>query len=133
MKLEHAAIWTYQLEAMKNFYETYFEGAAGEKYVNPSNGFSSYFLRFDSGARLELMQMPDIPIHEYEVEAQFTGLIHIAFETESKTKVNELTEQLRNDGYQVIGEPRTTGDGYYESVILDPDKNRVEIMGPVAL
>jgi lactoylglutathione lyase len=133
MKLEHVAIWTYQLEAMRTFYETYFEGATGEKYINSGNGFSSYFLQFDSGARLELMQMPDIPVHQYEVEAQFTGLIHIAFEAESKEKVNELTEQLRNDGYPVIGEPRRTGDGYYESVILDPDKNRVEITGPVTL
>jgi lactoylglutathione lyase len=46
----------------------------------------------------------------------------------SKTEVDRLTETIGNDGFHVAGEPRTTGDGYYESVILDPDGNRVEIM-----
>lgn len=127
MILEHIAIWTYQLEKLRLFYETYFKGMAGEKYNNMRNGFSSYFLNFSGGSRLELMQMPDIPVHQNDVHAQFTGLIHMAFETGSQAEVNELTERLRADGYSVVGEPRLTGDGYYESVILDPDKNRVEI------
>jgi lactoylglutathione lyase len=41
--------------------------------------------------------------------------------------VDTLTERLRADGYRVVGEPRTTGDGYYESVVLDLDGNRIEI------
>ncbi|GAB5524114.1 MAG: VOC family protein [Roseivirga sp.] len=127
MILEHIAIWTYQLEELRLFYETYFKGVAGEKYNNTGKGFSSYFLNFSGGSRLELMQMHSIPPHQNDVYAQFTGLIHIAFETGSKAEVNELTERLRADGYPVVGEPRTTGDGYYESVILDPDKNRIEI------
>ncbi|MCE7996648.1 MAG: glyoxalase [Roseivirga sp.] len=128
MILEHVAIWTYQLEELKLFYETYFEGVAGDKYTNSGNGFSSYFLNFSGGSRLELMQMPGIPAHKNDIRAQFTGLIHMAFETGSKDEVNELTERLRGDGYTVVGEPRTTGDGYYESVILDPDENRLEIV-----
>lgn len=128
MILEHVAIWTYRLEELKLFYETYFEGLAGNKYTNPGNGFASYFLSFSRGSRLELMQMPGIPPHKNDVRAQFTGLIHLAFEAAKEAEVNKLTERLRRDGYTVVGEPRTTGDGYYESVILDPDQNRVEIV-----
>ncbi|MEM1134642.1 MAG: VOC family protein [Bacteroidota bacterium] len=127
MKLEHIAIWTYQLETLKAFYETYFKAVSGEKYVNEQKKFESYFLSFDGGARLELMQMVGIPQSKNNVHQQFTGLIHIAFELKSRKAVNQLTVRLREDGYQVIGEPRVTGDGYYESVILDPDDNRLEI------
>ena len=45
----------------------------------------------------------------------------------SKEAVISLTETLRKDGYIIQGEPRTTGDGYFESVILDSDGNKVEI------
>ncbi|MCL4167401.1 UNVERIFIED_CONTAM: hypothetical protein GTU68_025977 [Idotea baltica] len=128
MILEHIAIWTYELETLKVFYETYFGAVAGDKYLNVQKGFSSYFLNFSSGSRLELMQMQGIPEHKNDVYAQFTGLIHLAFETGSVEEVNSLTERLREDGYPVVGEPRTTGDGYYESVILDPDENRIEII-----
>lgn len=127
MKLEHIAIGTFQLEVLRHFYEKYFEGAAGNLYVNDKKGFSSYFLSFKGGSRLELMQMEGIPENRNDAHAQFTGLIHMAFGTGSQQAVNELTERLRADGYEVVGEPRVTGDGYYESVILDPDQNRVEI------
>lgn len=127
MILEHIAIWTYKLEVLRSFYETYFGGKSNEKYVNQKNGFSSYFLSFQSGSRLELMQMPGIPETYRDLENQFTGFIHMAFEAESQQAVDELTEKLRAAGHKVIDEPRTTGDGYYESVVLDPDENRVEI------
>ena len=127
MILEHIAIWTYQLEKLRDFYQNYFGGVPNERYNNPKNGFSSYFLSFERGSRLELMQMPGIPDHPRDLKNQFTGFIHMAFEADSEAGVKELTERLRADGYQVLGEPRHTGDGYYESVILDPDENRVEI------
>ena len=127
MILEHIAIWTHKLDVLRSFYETYFGGMSNEKYVNQKNGFASYFLNFNSGSRLELMQMPGVPETYRDLENQFTGFIHMAFEAESQSAVDELTERLRADGYPVIGEPRTTGDGYYESVVLDPDENRVEI------
>ncbi len=59
--------------------------------------------------------------------AQLKGLAHIAVAVGSREKVNALTEQLRNDGYAILGEPRVTGDGYYESVAADPEGNRIEI------
>lgn len=127
MKLEHIALWTYRLEELKDFYTYYFSGRAGTQYINSKKGFSSYFLEFEEGARLELMEMPGIPSHSNDVYKQFTGLIHFAFEEKSVPAVDELTKRLADDGFEVIDGPRTTGDGYYESVILDPDKNRVEI------
>ncbi len=127
MKIEHLAVWTTQLEALKAFYVKYFEAVANEKYYNPSKQFSSYFLSFDNGARLELMEMPGIPANANDVLRQYSGLIHFAVSTGSKEKVDSLTETLRQAGCAVVGEPRVTGDGYYESVILDPDNNRIEI------
>jgi lactoylglutathione lyase len=127
MKIEHVALWTHDLEAMKTFYTRYFGGISNDKYVNPAHGFESYFLTFEDGARLELMQMAGIPTSAIDLQRQATGWIHVAFSVGSPQAVDALTEQLRTDGYRVIGEPRTTGDGYYESVVLDPDGNRLEI------
>jgi lactoylglutathione lyase len=127
MKIAHVAIWTNQLEAMKTFYTGYFEAVAGGKYHNPDKLYNSYFLSFENGAELELMQMPGIPGNKNDVMEQNIGLIHLAISTGSKERVDALTEAIRTAGYPVIGEPRWTGDGYYESVILDPDNNRVEL------
>ena len=126
MHIEHVAIWTHNLERLKAFYETYFEGQANNKYVNAEKQFESYFLAFASGARLELMQMPTIP--ESHGESQTTGYTHLAFSVGSEAQVDTLTAQLREDDYQVASNPRRTGDGYYESCVLDPDGNLVEIV-----
>ena len=127
MKIEHIALWTRNLEKMKSFYEHYFHTQAGEKYINTKKQFESYFLSFESGSRLELMQMPSVPESSDDVYKQFTGFIHVAISTGSKEQVDSLTVQLKNDGYEILDGPRTTGDGYYESVVLDPDGNRIEI------
>ncbi|ADB39087.1 VOC family protein [Spirosoma linguale] len=129
MKIEHLAIWVRDLEPMRIFYETYFLASSNDKYVNATKGFSSYFLTFPAGgARLEIMQMAGIPESKNNALAQFTGLIHFAISVGSEAAVDTLTNRLRADGYKVIGEPRRTGDGYYESIILDPEENRIEIM-----
>lgn len=127
MHIEHIAIWTTDLERLKQFYVTYFNVKAGHKYINSTRNFESYFLTFDKGSRLEIMQMPGIPASANDAYKQFTGLIHFAISVGSKDNVETLTERLRSDGYEVVGEPRTTGDGYYESVVLDVDGNRIEI------
>ena len=128
MKIEHLAIWVKDLEAMRNFYETYFNGQAGELYHNPKKAFHSYFLSFPAGdCRLEWMNMPSVPDSKNDVMQQFTGFIHFAISVGDPDTVNELTERLRADNFQIIGEPRWTVDGYYESVVLDPEGNRVEI------
>jgi lactoylglutathione lyase len=129
MRIEHVAIWTHDLERLRHFYETYFDGTANTKYVNPRKQFESYFLTFGDGARLELMQRPDVPSTKNDVDQQFTGYIHLAFSAGSREAVDALTARLGRDGHRILDGPRTTGDGYYESVVLDPDGNRIEITG----
>lgn len=128
MKIEHIAIWSRDIEKLKSFYVDYFGGTAGDKYINSQKQFESYFITFESGARLELMQMTAIPNNLNSVEEQYIGIIHIAFSLGCKEKVDGLTEDLRNAGYDVMSKPRYTGDGYYESCVLDPDGNRIEII-----
>jgi len=123
--IEHVAIWTDDLERLRAFYEQYFGGVAGERYENHSTGFRSYFLELD-GSRLELMQMPGVA-ERAPGEHQRLGWAHIAFALGSEQAVDELTDRLRADGRTILDGPRRTGDGYYESVVRDPDGNSVEL------
>lgn len=127
MKIEHIAIWVDDLDAIKNFYMNYFNMICGPKYVNKTKGFSSYFLSFGKkGARIEIMNKTDIE-KKSQNEGTVNGLAHFAISVGSKKAVDKLTSKIRQDGYIVLSEPRTTGDGYYESVILDPESNQIEI------
>lgn len=127
MHIEHLAIWTKDLERLKEFYEKYFHTTSNSLYVNQKKQFRSYFLIFDSGARLELMQRPDIKSSPKSDGTELYGYAHLAISVGSEDSVNRLTERLRNDGYPILDGPRRTGDGYYESVVADPDGNRIEI------
>lgn len=126
MRLEHVAVWTRDLEPLKTFYTTYFGARAGAKYVNAAKGFESYFLAFEAGARLELMRRTDVAAAE-AADPPRVGLAHFAIAVGSEAAVDALTERLRADGARIVGAPRRTGDGYYESLVLDPDGNQVEI------
>ncbi|MVN75198.1 hypothetical protein GO988_02560 [Hymenobacter sp. HMF4947] len=123
MYVAHIALWTPDLERSRTFYTTFFGAVAGPRYHNPTREFTSYFLSFASGARLELMQQPGL----LAAGAPRLGYAHLAIATGSLTQVNQLTERLRAAGYLVVSEPRTTGDGYYESVVADPDGNLLEL------
>ena len=127
MKITHIAIWVNDLDGMRNFYMHYFDASSGDAYYNHTKDFKSYFLTFDGECQLELMQMPGIPQTKNNPKKQFTGLIHFAIEAGSKQQVDELTEKLRSDGFRIVREPSTTGDGFYESAVLDPEGNRIEI------
>ena len=128
MKIAHIAIWCKDLERTKLFYEKYFQAKAGNKYINKEKHFESYFLAFNnSNTRLELMHKPNILEIPMSTNVQHLGLAHIAYCAESREMVESLTKKLRNDGYYIIGEPRVTGDGYYESIVLDPEGNIIEI------
>ncbi len=127
MKIEHIAIWTKDIERMRDFYEKYFGATSNKKYNNPAKHFSSYFLTFSTGARLELMQRQDIQNSQGEADQQYLGYTHLAMSVGSKTQVDKITGLLKDDGYILMDGPRTTGDGYYESVVLDPDGNRIEV------
>lgn len=126
MKIEHLAIWSPDIERLKDFYLTYFEAESNERYENKKTGFTSYFLTFKEGARLEIMHKKDVLKRE-KPDQDYMGYSHLAMSVGSKDKVMALTNQLREEGYRIVGEPRTTGDGYFESVILDPDGNRIEL------
>lgn len=124
MRVEHIALWTADLERARAFYETYFGGRAGARYDSGNRPFSSYFISFADGARLELMYSPAV------IGPQATdrlGFAHMAMSVGSREAVDALTRQLADDGYCVLSQPRTTGDGYYESTVNDPDGNVVEI------
>jgi lactoylglutathione lyase len=127
MKIEHIAIWVKDIEKVCEFYRRYFGGIVHPIYHNPTKQFTSRFVTFDEGARLEVMHRPDIKTLPGMPGEECIGMTHLSFSVGSKEKVDSLTQQMSNDGIQVVGQPRTTGDGYYESVVLDPEDNRVEI------
>jgi lactoylglutathione lyase len=131
--IDHVALWTENLETLKNFYVNHFDGVANELYVNPNTGFRSYFISFASGARLELMQLPGIPANANDtINAQHLGLIHLAFGVNSREEVDAKAAQLRAAGIPILRGPRVTGDGYYEFETLDPDNNRLEVSALVS-
>ena len=125
MGIEHVAMYVNDLEGARNFFETYFNAESNDLYHNKTTDFKSYFLTFDQGSRLEIMTKPGMQDEEKTLAR--TGLIHIAFQTGSKEKVDELTNRLKEDGYKVVSGPRTTGDGYYESCVVALEGNQIEI------
>lgn len=127
MRIEHVAIWTRDLRRCKDFYVRYFGASAGAHYLNSVKGFESCFLSFADGARLEVMTTTSLPLAECAPGDQRLGLTHLAISVGSERLVDELTQRLRDDGISVVDGPRRTGDGYYESVVIDPDGNRIEI------
>lgn len=156
MKIEHIAIWAKDIDKVCAFYRKYFDGVVHPVYHNPAKQFTSRFVTFESGARLEVMHRPDIDADVgteamFHVErpqgecsahtcmgiaepqdvghevSQHLGFAHLSFSVGSKEGVDRLTQKMSEDGIQIVGQPRTTGDGYYESVVLDPEGNRVEV------
>lgn len=125
MKIEHVAMYVNDLERAREFFIKYFGAESNDGYYNPVKKFRSYFLSFDGEARLEIMNKAEQVDGDKNLAA--TGFIHLAFSVGSKEKVDELTAKLKGDGYKVISGPRTTGDGYYESCILDLEGNQIEI------
>ena len=125
MRISHIAMYVQDLEVVKEFYIRFFGAKAGELYHNPKTGLKSYFLSFDDGARLEIMNKPEMP--DLPKELARMGYAHIAFSVGSKEKVDALTVELKTAGYEVTSGPRTTGDGYYESCIVAIEGNQIEV------
>ncbi|ROZ64037.1 glyoxalase [Kocuria soli] len=123
--LDHVAIYVRDLDATREFYEQYLGATSNDGYLNPKTGLRTYFLSFDGGGRVEIMNRPG---HDVEPAEGRTGWIHTAFKVGSQAAVDELAARLTEDGVPVINGPRTTGDGYYEAVILDPEGNEIEIV-----
>jgi len=124
MRLEHVALWVHDLERMRSFYVERLGGRSAERYHNPHTGFTSYFVSFDAGARVELMHGPDLVPRAGPAAA---GYAHVAFALGGRAEVDALVERLRAQGVEVASAPRVTGDGYYEAVVLDPEGNRLEL------
>lgn len=125
MRIEHIALYVNDLEAARSFFMTYLGAVSGDGYHNPRTGFRSYFLSLDSGARLEIMQKPNMD--DQPKAPDRTGYAHVAFSLGSRAAVDALTHTLKQDGYQVISGPRTTGDGYYESCVVAVEGNLIEL------
>lgn len=125
MRIEHVALYVNELEEARDFFVNYLEGHSNDGYHNKNTGFRSYFICFDSGARLEIMSKPGMLDDEKDLNR--TGYAHVAFSVGSRERVNELTSKLKDAGYAVVSGPRTTGDGYYESCIVAVEGNQIEI------
>lgn len=125
MKIEHIAMYVNDLDAAKDFFVKYLDGKANDGYHNTKTDFRSYFISFDDGARLEIMNKPGMV--DADKHLNRTGLIHIAFSVGSKERVDELTGRLKADGYDAVSGPRVTGDGYYESCIVAIEGNQIEL------
>lgn len=122
MMIEHIAMYVRELETAKDFFVKYFHARTNEGYHNPVTGLRSYFLSFEGGARLGLMNRPEMSETRGEM-----GYAHLAFRVGSRAAVDALTERLRQDGFAILSGPRMTGDGYYESCILGIEGNTIEI------
>ena len=125
MKIEHIALYANDLEGARKFFMKYLGAQSNDGYHNPRTNFRSYFLSFDDGARLEIMNKPEMTDRPKDLVR--TGYAHIAVSVGSKEKVDALTAQLKSDGYEIVSGPRTTGDGYYESCIVAIEGNQIEI------
>jgi len=128
MTLEHVAILTDQLERLKDYYILYFGGTPNQKYTNPTTGLETYFITFESGAKLEIMHLPKLAENKNDIAIPNKGITHIAFGMDTMPEVEEKAKQLETGGFRIVRGPRKTGDGYYEFETLDPDGNRIEVL-----
>ena len=126
MKIEHVAIWTRDLERLKDYYVRFFNGKSNEKYLNPNTRFESYFISFESGCRLELMTIPNIEEKD-DNNPNYKGITHLAFDVKSKSEVDMKANELESAGFPILKGPRITGDGYYEFETADVDGNKIEV------
>lgn len=113
------------LDAARDFFASFLGGVSNNGYYNEKTGFRSYFISFDDGARLEIMNKPNL--NDDPKLLNRTGYVHVAFSVGSKEKVDELTKKASLAGYEVISGPRMTGDGYYESCIVAIEENLIEL------
>ena len=126
MKVAHVALWTRDLEQQAQFWVTFFDAKINEKYCSKSNpGFESYFVKIGEDIAIELMTKPGLTKHAPDNNT--SGWVHLAISVGGSENVDAMAMRAKEQGILVSG-PRTTGDGYYEAVIHDPDGNLIEIV-----
>ena len=136
MSIEHVGVWVEDLERELAFYTGLLDGTAGDFYENPATGLRSYFVSFNGGARLELMNRSCVGACPEQSggrgvafqQPPSIGYAHVAFQLGRPDAVDALVALLALNGVTVESVPRVTGDGYYEAVVLDPEGNRIELM-----
>lgn len=95
MKIEHIAMYVNELESARDFFVKYLGGVSNSGYHNVKTGFRSFFISFEDGARLEIMNKPSM--EDIEKPVNRTGYIHIAFSVGSVEEVDRLTRVFRED------------------------------------
>ncbi len=125
IQIHHVALYVNDLEKTKEFFIRYFNATSNEMYHNPRTGLKTYLLSFGDAAKLEIMTRPELT--EQNSTDFRTGYIHLSFSVGSRTEVDLLTSRLEADGYTVASQPRVTGDGFYESCVIAPEGNLIEI------
>ena len=126
MKIAHMALWTQDLEQQARFWVSFFDGKTNEKYRSKTNpGFESYFVKIGEEIAIELMTKPGLIGQQSDNNR--CGWVHLAISVGGNENVDAIALQAQEQGILVSG-PRTTGDGYYEAVIKDPDGNLIEIV-----
>ncbi|MGE0076739.1 MAG: VOC family protein [Bacteroidales bacterium] len=126
MEIDHIAIWSPDIERLKDYYVRYFEGIANSKYINPKTQLQSYFISFEASSRIEIMTIPEMEKTRYSSK-KIQGYTHLAFAVNTMKEVDLKAQELEANGYEIVRGPRVTGDGYYEFETLDPDNNKIEV------
>ena len=114
------------LNKVKDFYAKYFGAKVDDKYENFRTGYTYCFLSFDNGARLLLVSGSNIV--DRKREDNVAGFSRISIAVDGADKVQELATQIARDGFQIVSGFRMNGYGEYESRVLDPEGNEVEIV-----
>lgn len=126
MKIAHIALWTRQLEQQARFWVSFFDGEINEKYCSQTNpGFESFFVKIGDNIAIELMTKPGLVA--LTADNNHTGWVHLAISVGGAENVDRLAKRADAQGI-LVPPPRTTGDGYYEAVLKDPDGNLIEIV-----
>lgn len=126
MKIAHIALWTRQLEQQARFWVAFFDGEINEKYCSQTNpGFESFFVRIGDDIAIELMTKPGLTA--LTADNNHTGWVHLAITVGGTENVDRLAKRAAEQDI-LVSAPRTTGDGYFEAVIKDPDGNLIEIV-----
>ena len=125
MHIGHVALWTQDVERLATFWAETFGADIGERYESARRlGFVSRFLSLSEGHTIELMQGPWVDAPGAMQER--AGYSHIAVSLGSREAVDALAADAAQRGI-LVSPPRTTGDGFYEAVLRDPDNNIIEI------